>query len=127
LKSRDPLTRPLVQFLQRGTVAAREDSGASDSEERPITQSPLHGTAAAYADSMTSPPKLLDRVRTAIRTRHYSRRTEEAYVGWIRRFILFHQKRNPSEMGASEIGMYLSWLAESQHVSASTQNQARSA
>ncbi len=87
----------------------------------------MHGTAAAYADSMTSPPKLLDRVRTTIRTRHYSRRTEQAYVGWIRRFILFHQKRHPSEMGASEIGVYLSWLAESQHVSASTQNQALSA
>jgi integron integrase len=76
---------------------------------------------------MSSPPKLLDRVRTAIRTRHYSRRTEQAYVGWIRRFIVFQQKRHPSEMGAAEISMYLSWLAESRHVSASTQNQALSA
>jgi len=44
-------------------------------------------------------PKLLDRVRAAIRTRHYSIRTEEAYIGWIRRFILFHNKRHPAEMG----------------------------
>ncbi|MBI4588344.1 MAG: phage integrase N-terminal SAM-like domain-containing protein, partial [Candidatus Rokubacteria bacterium] len=49
-------------------------------------------------------PRLLDRVRQAIRTRHYSYKTEEAYVGWIRRFILFHNKRHPLEMGETEIG-----------------------
>ncbi len=70
------------------------------------------------------PPKLLDRVRIAIRTRHYSLRTEEAYVGWIRRFIFFHNKRHPAEMGEPEINAFLSGLAVKERVSASTQNQA---
>ena len=48
-------------------------------------------------------PRLLDRVRAAIRARHYSRRTEEAYVAWIRRYIFFHAKRHPAEMGAPEV------------------------
>jgi integron integrase len=73
------------------------------------------------------PPKLLDRVRTAIRVRHYSRRTEQAYVDWIRRFIVFHKKTHPAEMGAPEISAFLGWLAVRQRVSASTQNQALSA
>jgi integron integrase len=72
-------------------------------------------------------PKLLDRVRHAIRTRHYSRRTEEAYVHWIRRYILFHRKTHPSEMGIAEISRFLTFLAVEQHVSGSTQNQALSA
>ncbi len=52
-------------------------------------------------------PKLLDRVREAIRTRHYSRRTEKVYVHWIRRFIFFHAKRHPMEMGAAEVSAFL--------------------
>ena len=76
---------------------------------------------------MSAPPKLLERVREAIRTRHYSRRTEEAYVYWIRRYIVFHGKAHPSTMGAPEISAFLTWLAVRQHVSASTQNQALSA
>jgi site-specific recombinase XerD len=71
--------------------------------------------------------KLLDRVRQAIRTRHYSRRTEEAYVHWIRRYIVHHRKRHPCEMGASEISAFLTWLAVERRVSASTQNQALAA
>jgi hypothetical protein len=70
---------------------------------------------------------LLDRVRHAIRMRHYSRRTESTYGHWIRRFILFHKKRHPGTMGAPEITAFLSWLATSKRVSASTQNQALSA
>ncbi len=73
------------------------------------------------------PPRLLDRVRSAIRTRHYSRRTERAYVGWIRRFILFHDKRHPADMGGPEVTRFLTHLAVDEHVSASTQNQALSA
>jgi integron integrase len=72
-------------------------------------------------------PKLLDRVRTAMRIRHMSIRTEEAYLNWIRRFILFHNKRHPQEMGEPEVAAYLSHLAEHDHVSASTQNQALNA
>ena len=72
-------------------------------------------------------PRLLDRVRLAIRARHYSRRTENAYVGWIRRFIVFHGKRHPAEMGAEEVTRFLTHLASVGHVSSSTQNQALSA
>jgi integron integrase len=72
-------------------------------------------------------PRLLDQVRDVIRTRHYSLRTEEAYVAWIRRFILFHGKRHPTEMGAGEVGAFLTHLAVDRDVAASTQNQARSA
>jgi len=72
-------------------------------------------------------PKLLDRVRAAIRTRHYSRRTEQAYVDWIRRFIVFHKKTHPAAMGAPEVSAFLTWLAVEKQVSASTQNQALSA
>src|SRR6266568_4102775 len=72
-------------------------------------------------------PRLLDRVRISLRTKHYSIRTEEAYVGWIKRFILFHGKRHPKEMGEPEINVFLSSLAIKDGVSASTQNQALSA
>jgi integron integrase len=71
--------------------------------------------------------KLLDVVRDTIRRKHYSIRTEEAYVNWIRRFILFHGKRHPKDMGAAEVEAFLTHLATEGHVSASTQNQAFSA
>ena len=72
-------------------------------------------------------PTLLDQVRSAIRQRHYSIRTEEAYINVIRRFILYHQKRHPAEMGVDEIRQYLSHLARDDHVAASTQNVALAA
>ena len=72
-------------------------------------------------------PKRLDRVRIALRTRHYSIRTERAYVQWAKRFILFHGKKHPSAMGADEINAFLSHLAVERHVSASTQGQALAA
>ena len=72
-------------------------------------------------------PRLLDRLRIEIRIRHYSIRTEQSYVDWARRFILFHNKRHPSEMGAVEVRDFLSHLAVDRNVSASTQNQAKSA
>jgi integron integrase len=72
-------------------------------------------------------PRLLDRVRQSIRTRHYSRRTEEAYVFWIKRFLVFHGMRHPDEMGSAEVASFLSHLATQRRVSASTQNQAFSA
>jgi integron integrase len=72
-------------------------------------------------------PRLLDRVRHAIRARHYSLRTEEAYVGWIRRYILFHKKRHPMEMGEAEINAFVTHLAVAEGVGASTQTQALSA
>ena len=77
----------------------------------------------------TEPPprKLLDRVRDRIRVKHYSYRTEETYVQWIRRFILFHNKRHPNEMGGDEVNGFLTHLAVNENVAASTQNQALSA
>jgi len=72
-------------------------------------------------------PKLLEQVREAIRARHYSLRTEEAYVQWIRRFILFHDRRHPLEMGAQEVQQFLTDLAVTHRVAAATQNQALSA
>jgi integron integrase len=81
----------------------------------------------SLAVATSGAPKLLDRVRQTIRAKHYSRRTESAYVDWIRRYILFHQKRHPSEMGAPEIAAFLTWLATNRRVSASTQNQSLSA
>jgi integron integrase len=69
-------------------------------------------------------PRLLDRVREAIRARHYSRRTEKTYVAWIKRYIFFHGKRHPAEMGAAEIVQFLTALAVDRKVAASTQNQA---
>ncbi len=72
-------------------------------------------------------PKLLDCVRAALRVKHYSIRTEEAYLGWIKQFILFHNKRHPQDMGEREIRDFLSHLAVVRRVSASTQNQALSA
>ena len=72
-------------------------------------------------------PKLLDRVRQALRMRHYSRRTEEAYVHWIKRYVIFHRKAHPTSLGAVDVSAFLTWLAEDRRVSASTQNQALSA
>lgn len=73
------------------------------------------------------PPKLLECVRIHLRTRHYSIRTEEAYIDWARRFILFHHKRHPRDMGAEEVETFLRHLAVDRQVAASTQNQAKSA
>jgi len=75
----------------------------------------------------TPAPKLLDLVRDRIRVKHYSIRTETSYVQWIKRFILFHNKRHPREMGAAEVEAFLTHLAVAGDVSASTQNQALSA
>jgi len=76
---------------------------------------------------MMAKSPLLERLREAIRVRHYSIRTEHSYVQWVKRFILFHNKRHPAEMGADEIAAYLSHLAVARKVSASTQNQALNA
>jgi integron integrase len=75
----------------------------------------------------TRPRKLLDQVRDVIRLKHYSYQTEKSYVAWIRRYILFHNKQHPKEMGVPEIETFLTHLAVSENVSASTQNQALSA
>jgi len=88
---------------------------------------PARGRAVPQRDSAATPPSLLERVRRAIHARHYSPRTEKAYVGWIRRYVLFHGKRHPETLGAAEVSQFLSHLATRARVSASTQNQAFSA
>jgi len=99
-------------------MGARAYGGAEHSASMVVETPPAYGRGG---------PRLLDRVRTAVRTRHMSRRTEQAYVFWIRRYILFHDKRHPAALGAEEVTRFLSHLAEHRRVSASTQNQALSA
>ena len=72
------------------------------------------------------PKKLLDQVRDAVRLKHYAYRTEQTYVDWVRRYILFHNKTHPKDMGENEVQEFLTYLASGREVSASTQNQALS-
>ena len=88
---------------------------------------PSARTSVPLEPAGTEPPRLLARVREAIRLRHYSLRTERAYVHWIRRYILFHGKRHPAAMGAEEITSFLSHLANEDNVAAATQSQALAA
>ena len=78
-------------------------------------------------DSRNQGPRLLDRVRDALRIKHYSYRTEQAYLHWIKRYIYFHQKQHPATLGAPEVTAFLTHLARDRSVAASTQNQALSA
>jgi integrase len=78
-------------------------------------------------ENSSQPPKLLEQIRNRVRFKHYSLATERQYVHWVKRFILFHNKRHPHEMGSAEVEAFLSHLAVDGHVSASTQNQALSA
>ena len=73
------------------------------------------------------PVRLLDRVREAIRVRHYSIRTEHTYIGWIRRYVLFYDRRHPAQMGESEVARFLTHLAVDEHVAPATQDQALNA
>ncbi|HPM83859.1 MAG TPA: phage integrase N-terminal SAM-like domain-containing protein [Candidatus Anammoximicrobium sp.] len=84
--------------------------------------SPSHAVPAA-----NGAPRLLDQVRAAARSRRYGPHTEEAFAGWIRRFVLFHGKRHPAQMAEAEVVRFLSHLAVEEHVSASAQVQARAA
>jgi integron integrase len=89
---------------------------------------PLARPEAGQAGQISAtPPRLLDRVRAELHSRHYSPRTEKTYVAWIRRFILFHNKRHPETMAGPDIGDFLSHLANQGKVSAGTQNQALAA
>ena len=93
----------------------------------PLNRNRSVSSAAINAPAPPPKPKLLDQVRQAIRMRHYSPKTEESYIHWIKRFIFFHNKRHPAEMGEKEIAQFLSSLASELDVSASTQNQALNA
>ena len=93
-----------LEFSERGNTIA---------SMRPILDVPSAGHK----------PKLLDQVRDVIRRKHYSIRTEQAYVDWIKRFIIYHKKRHPAEMGEEEVARFLTHLARDMNVAASTQNQ----
>ncbi len=84
-------------------------------------------SSVTATDNEGKPKKLLEQLRDVMRLKHYSLRTERSYGDWIKRFIRFHGKRHPGEMGAAEVGQFLTHLAREAHVSASTQNQALSA
>ncbi|WP_437810120.1 site-specific integrase [Sorangium sp. So ce1078] len=117
---------------RHGGIGARKTGGRRRS---PTNWAFAPGTAPAESAAMprtpeaptARPPRLLERVREAIRTRRYSPRTEEAYCAWIRRFILFHDRRHPRDLGLAHVEAFLTHLATDQHVSASTQNQALAA
>ena len=95
-------------------------TGAGSSEPRPMAPVSVEGSTPGQ------PPRLLDQVRARCRALHYSLRTERAYVGWARRFILANGRRHPRDMGAPEVEAFLSMLAVRDNVAANTQNQALS-
>ncbi len=91
-----------------------------------VLEKPLRQTLAEEVQKPTA-PRLLEQMREILRVRHYSRRTEDCYVDWTRRYILFNQKRHPAAMGATEVTRFLTHLAVEGHVSVSTQRQALNA
>lgn len=101
-------------------------SDRPDSVRQSISSAALPDHARGAEDARAK-PRLLDQVRHAIRVRHYSIRTEEAYIAWIRRYIVFHHKHHPADLGPAEISRFLTALAVERQVSASTQNQALAA
>lgn len=103
-------------------------SGVHKTDE-PGTATPTEMAAPRRAEQAPSAsgPKLLDRLREALCSRHYSRRTEQTYRDWVKRFIYFHNTRHPADMAEPEINAFLTHLAVKEKVSASTQNQALSA
>lgn len=102
--------------------------GAMENQPGAIgTTARAQANAAGDVREVAAPPKLLDQVRERLRLKHYSYRTEQSYVGWLRRFILFHGKRHPRELGAPEVTAFLTHLAVKSNVAAATQNQALAA
>lgn len=117
---------PFDDWLDRNAVTPPPEDVLPRAQAMVFVQrSVVEPSAIAPADR----PRLtvVDAVRNAIRTRHYSPRTERAYVGWVRRFIAFHGRRHPRELGSDEVRAFLTALATRGVVSAGTQNQAFSA
>lgn len=106
-------------MMASGVHASHTDASVRGNESLPSPMDRHVGSARR--------PKLLDQMREALRSRHYSRRTEQTYCHWIKRYIHFHNVRHPAEMGEPEINAFLTHLAVKEKVSASTQNQALSA
>lgn len=93
----------------------------------PRAASPSPSTGVVAAGSTAPPRRLLDALRERLRYLHYSIRTEEAYVHWVRAFVRYHGLCHPRQMGADEVQAFLSWLATERHVSVSTHRQALAA
>ena len=92
-----------------------------------VSDSSLEGRKPRTQSPAARKPRLLEQLHQALRSRHYSRRTEQTYFQWVKRFIYFHNVRHPAEMAEPEINAFLTHLAVKERVSASTQNQALSA
>ncbi|MBI2233488.1 MAG: site-specific integrase [Micavibrio aeruginosavorus] len=124
-------TRPSATSEVASSNFANARSAAAIAEPKSQTPKPRSELTLSPSYIPTAPalpvPKLFDLVHQAIRVRHYSPRTEKAYAHWIRRYILFHDKRHPNVMGPLEVNQFLTHLAVQEHVSASTQNQALNA
>ena len=122
---------PRMEGGAGGGEAARTDGAklgeVMETRAACLTADGLPTGALFVSDGEERPARLVDRIREAARLRHLSRRTEKAYTGWIRRFVLFHRKRHPRAMGAREVTEFLTHLATEREVAASTQNQALSA
>ena len=88
------------------------------------TETPPARAATGSEPAAPAKPRLLDLVRTELRLRHYAYRTERSYIDWIKRYIFYHNKRHPRDMGPAEVRAFLGYLAADQHVAAATQNQA---
>ena len=110
--------------MERGVKSYFNLKITDDTSERKwaVRKEPV--TLSGNLHSGLKQPKLLDQVREALRTRHYSYSTEKTYVHWIRQFVLFHGKRHPNKLGEAEINQFISNLALQRNVSSSTQNQA---
>jgi integron integrase len=120
LQEIDEATGLLVQLAEPAEVSALLQRPALPAQ---ATARPL----PPQLERSSRPAKLIDQIRAVIRARHYSRRTEEAYIHWARQFIVFHGKRHPLEMGEIEVASFLEHLAVNKAVAASTQNQALNA
>ncbi|HET7527445.1 MAG TPA: integron integrase [Burkholderiaceae bacterium] len=110
------------------STAAVGDAGAAAPPAAAVLATRASGTPTSVSTDDNPPPQtLLARLRHALRVRHYSIRTEQAYVDWVRRFVLFHGKRHPRDLGAAEVQAFLTHLAVDRSVASPTQNQAKSA
>jgi hypothetical protein len=117
--------REIVRYLEQVARGEPEPVAALDGCRRALTflyEDVLHQEIDELP--VVRPPRLLDQVQQVLRVKHYSYRTEECYLQWIKRYILFHHKRHPRDMGVAEVEQFLTDLAVRGRVSASTQNQA---
>ncbi len=110
-----------MDYLLQAPASGRVQKEGAPLHCRPsLFQRPSEACGIGSRQAPAKAPKLLDRLREALRTRHYSRRTEQTYCLWVKRFIYFHNIRNPAEMAEPEINAFLTHLAVKEKVSAST-------